>query len=108
MNVISRRSAIKASLNFAADTTDGGIWSNDDRSLITQDLRSYDVELQDARQLPRSCSRIATATMARLWGACTARSSCRTAPAPARRAPAWSCGYSRFFECGAPPCRGMI
>jgi hypothetical protein len=45
--------AVNASLNFAADTTNGGIWSNEDRSLITQDLLGHEVTLQDARSLPR-------------------------------------------------------
>jgi hypothetical protein len=43
--------AVKATLNFAADRNDGGIWSNTDRSLITQALTDHVVEIRDARAL---------------------------------------------------------
>jgi hypothetical protein len=43
---------VRAQLNFAADRTDGGIWSNLMRHLITQPLEAREVEIRDARRLP--------------------------------------------------------
>ena len=42
---------VSAPINFAADRSDGGIWSNLDRSLITQKLEAHDVEFRNARRL---------------------------------------------------------
>lgn len=42
---------VRAPLNFAADRTDGGIWSNLMRHLITQALEGFEVEIRDARRL---------------------------------------------------------
>jgi hypothetical protein len=42
---------IQATLNFSADRADGGIWSNTDRSLITQALSGHVVDLRDARAI---------------------------------------------------------
>ena len=41
---------VRAVLNFAADRTNGGIWSNGDRSRITQALQAHEVEIRDARR----------------------------------------------------------
>lgn len=49
---IQARGTVKATLNFAADRSNGGIWSNSDPHLITQQLTGHQVELHDARQLP--------------------------------------------------------
>lgn len=43
---------VKASLNFAADRTNGGIWSNLMPERITQALTACPVEVRDARTLP--------------------------------------------------------
>jgi hypothetical protein len=43
---------VRATLNFAADRTDGGVWSNLMRHLITQALEGCEVEIRDARRLP--------------------------------------------------------
>ena len=43
---------VKASLNFAADRSNGGVWSNGDRARITQALQAHEVEIRDARRLP--------------------------------------------------------
>jgi len=42
---------VRGALNFAADRTSDGIWSNGNRSLITQKLKAYEVELCDAKTL---------------------------------------------------------
>lgn len=44
-------STIEADLNFAADRTNGGIWSNSDTSLITQKLQPHRVSIHNARLL---------------------------------------------------------
>lgn len=43
---------VKAPLNFAADRSNGGIWSNSNRGLITQALQAQEVEIRDARRSP--------------------------------------------------------
>lgn len=53
MNIQAEKfNAVSASLNFAADRGNGGIWSNSDRGLITQALRAHEVDIVDARTLP--------------------------------------------------------
>ena len=47
---------VRATLNFAADRTDGGVWSNLTRHLITQALEGCEVEICDARRLPNGPS----------------------------------------------------
>lgn len=42
---------VRAALNFAADRTDGGIWSNLMRHLITQTLERREIDIRDARRL---------------------------------------------------------
>jgi len=42
---------IEANLNFAADRTNGGIWSNGDPSLTTQKLQPHKVTIHNARSL---------------------------------------------------------
>ena len=42
---------VTGALNFAADHTNGGIWSNTDRSRTTQALKSAQVTLENARYL---------------------------------------------------------
>jgi len=43
---------VHASLNFAADRKDGGIWSNMNPATITQALKAHEVLIKDARHLP--------------------------------------------------------
>lgn len=48
----SAATTIHASLNFAADRKNGGIWSNTRPDTITQALKAHDVLIKDARHLP--------------------------------------------------------
>jgi len=43
---------VHASLNFAADRKNGGIWSNLNPTTITQVLKAHEISIQDARYLP--------------------------------------------------------
>jgi hypothetical protein len=48
--------AIATALNFAADRSDGGIWSNLTPEIITQKLEPNAVEIRDARKLAEASS----------------------------------------------------
>jgi hypothetical protein len=50
-DLVETRVAVRAPLNFAADRTNGGIWSNNEPARITQALKAAPVEIQDARRL---------------------------------------------------------
>jgi len=57
MNVpVEAKAKVRAPINFAADRADGGIWSNLNRSLITQKLEAHEVEFHNARRLETPCS----------------------------------------------------
>ncbi len=55
MQSLARR-VLHAELNFAASRGDGGIWSNAQPEIITQQLLAHDVEISDARLLPSPSS----------------------------------------------------